>query len=262
MIPWQPYGQIFCLLIVFGPFFYFLMRVWNPTSPRVNRLEREDRFNVGKLIRLFLLVLLLPMFYAFVREGVLSLMSDVQTPRLIWFFAGFLFYVLLYGFFLVGHVDFAEHFEHELGHTVLATVFLIPLRRFIVNPEEGSLVEYTRPSNFLVTLAPYYFPVFTLPFLIIRPWMASSLHWIFDILIGLTLAFHYTSLFREFRLYQTDLKSVGFLFAIGMTVVLNLVILVAVVHIISGDYVSLLDYIRASFKRGLEYYNRLITGPA
>ncbi len=123
-------------------------------------------------------------------------------------------------------------------------------------------LQYTRSSNFLVTLAPYYFPVFTLPFLVARPWIASSSRWIFDILIGLTLAFHYTSLFREFRLYQTDLTKVGFLFAIGVTIVLNLVILVAVVHIISDDYAGLLDYFKISFSRGLDYYNELIGGPA
>jgi len=209
---------------------------------------------MSKLINLLLSVLLAPLIYSFLYEACLFLIANADFYLVSWFTYGFLFYILIYILILRGRIAFIEHFEHELGHAIVAVLFLRDIREFLVNPEEGSRVTFLDGANSLIRLAPYYLPVFTIPLAVIQPFVFSPIHLIIDFLIGFTLAFHYTSLLREFHLRQTDIKKTGLIFSFCVACVLNTVGLVLILCIVSRNYLGILNYFKNSFARTPESY--------
>jgi hypothetical protein len=214
-----------------------------------------------KLIRLVLLILFIPAILAFARQaGSFALQRIPLLPANLASY-GFLCYVLLYLLVLRSGKAFAQLFEHELGHLFLAKLFWRRILRFSVDAERGKgEVAYEPGSNSLITLAPYYFPVFTIPLLMAKPVLYPRFDRAFDFLIGLTLAFHYVGLLREFRLRQDDIKRVGLLFSIGVTFFLNLLFLVLSAGVILNDYLALVDYYAGALARVPETYEAVLSG--
>jgi hypothetical protein len=124
--------------------------------------------------------------------------------------------------------------------------------------EETSVVAPLDPShapNFLIRLAPYYFPVFTIPLLIAEPLASFPLHEIIDFLIGFTLAFHFVGLRREFGLRQkTDIAPYGLSFPFCITCLFNTILLVIAICVVSSNYSGILNYFESSIARTPESY--------
>jgi len=232
---------------------------------------------MGKLIRCLLKeligfplsVLLAPLIYSFVYEAYSLLVSGVRLESIIWFVCGSLLYVLLYvPIFLSGDkprriIMFLEHLEHELGHCITGFIFLRGTRKLIANPireredEETSQVEFLDSGgpDFLICLAPYYFPVFTVPLLIAEPLAFFPFHEMIDFLIGFTLAFHFVGLVREFGLKQeTDIAPYGLSFPFCITCLLNTILLVIAICVVSSNYSGILNYFESSIARTPESY--------
>lgn len=234
---------------------------------------------MDKLIKSLLAVLLVPLIYSFVYEAYLFLVSGVSFDSIVWFMGGLLSYFFLYIALLRNSrgllytTIFFEHLEHELGHSLVGFMFLKGTRKLIANPrraydeligdppfnsedEETSRVTYLERGglNFLIDLAPYYLPVFTIPLLIAEPLAFFPLHEIIDFLIGFTLAFHFVGLRREFHRGQTDIKLNGLPFSLCVTCLLNTILLVIALCVISSNYSAILDYFQNSVARAPESY--------
>jgi hypothetical protein len=232
-----------------------------------------------ELIGFLLFVLLAPLIYSFVSEAYFFLVSGVSFDSISWFVCGLLSYLFLYvpiawiGDGPMYSIIFFEHLEHELGHSLVNFMFLGGTRKLIANPrnkfielmgdppsesegEETSEAELfsVHGLNFLITLAPYYFPVFTVPLLIAKPLAFFPLREIINFLIGFTLMFHFVGLLREFRFWQSDIKDCGRIFSSCVTCLLNTIVLVIVVCVASGNYKAILDYFQNSIARTPESY--------
>ena len=106
-----------------------------------------------------------------------------------------------------------------------------------------------RFGTIFISLAPYCLPLFTFPLLFLRELSATNSLYIFDIIIGLTLAFHIGCFRSQIGRHQTDITSVGvfksYLFIFAMWVV-NLTI------ILMSTRMGVID----AFKNlGIEYWN-------
>ena len=214
-----------------------------------------------KLLRLILLVAFIPAILAFARQAGSFVLQHIGLLPANLATYGFLCYVLLYLLVLRSGSAFAQLFEHELGHLFLAKLFWKRILRFTVDAEQGKgEVAYAPGSNSLITLAPYYFPVFTVPLLMAKPILYPRFDQAFDFLIGLTLAFHYLGLVREFRPRGDDIKRAGLVFSIGVTLFLNLVFLVLSVGVILNDYEVIAGYFDGALARVPETYQAVLSG--
>ena len=103
-------------------------------------------------------------------------------------------------------------FTHELTHTVVCLMFFRKIHAFSVS-HEGGAVQHSGGSrgDIFISLAPYCLPIYSFAFAIIRLMSSESSLFIFDILIGLTLAFHIICYAKETRPKQTDIKRSGYL---------------------------------------------------
>ena len=149
------------------------------------------------------------------------------------------------------NLEWLRTFSHELTHTVVGLMFLRKIHSFEAGQGEGVMSHSggLRFGTIFISLAPYCLSLFTFPLLFLRELSATNSLYIFDIIIGLTLAFHIGCFRSQIGRHQTDITSVGvfksYLFIFAMWVV-NLTI------ILMSTRMGVID----AFKNlGIEYWN-------
>src|SRR5688572_19911107 len=171
------------------------------------------------IAKLLLSVLLWPlslcMGWALLKTG---LALPWKEPRLLWFAGGVAAYGLIQALFW--KPIFVYVMGHELTHA-LASVLQGGRADHLHVSTQGGQVKVDR-SNFIVNLAPYFFPIYTFGLMLV--------YWIADerfkaalvFLLGMSLAFHYALTAYSLRQHQSDISEVGWLFAIPFILALNL----------------------------------------
>lgn len=119
-------------------------------------------------------------------------------------------------------------FGHELSHAVWVWVFRGRVKGFAVS-QKGGEVQTTK-SNFLIALAPYFFPIYSvfviLLYVILRSfWEITPYFKFFVFLLGISWGFHVImtvyALFKD----QEEVRETGVSFSIVLILFLNVLIL-------------------------------------
>lgn len=177
-----------------------------------------------------------------------------KEPRL-WSFAGGMgFYALIQVFFW--RPLFVYVMGHELTHA-LAAVLQGGKADDLRVSTKGGMVK-VNVSNFLVNLAPYFFPIYTFGLLLVF-WISDPKFQIYLIfLLGVSLAFHFALTAYSLRQHQSDISEVGWLFAIPFIAALNLLIFAFVLHSVLPEAVSMKSYAALSYAslKGLALWAR------
>ncbi len=129
-----------------------------------------------------------------------------------WFFIGIGSYFILRMIpQLKKNEEWLQTFSHELSHTIVGLLFFQRIHSFRAGEKSGAVYHSGhRFGDSFISLAPYYLPIFTFAFLLVRIIGAWKALYIFDIFIGFTLAFHCLCFAKQTRSYQTDISSVGY----------------------------------------------------
>ena len=115
------------------------------------------------------------------------------------------------------HRGVAETFEHELTHILFALLTFHPVSGMNVNDYGGGNMTFRGKGNWLIALAPYFFPLASaaMMFLTIAYGRVTGLlpDWL---LIGLGLAFGYDvcAFAEQIHPRQTDFKVAGYWFSL------------------------------------------------
>lgn len=162
-----------------------------------------------------------------------------------WLAGGFCFWLLL--FFTMPRPMRTYVLGHELTHAFWALLMGARVSRLRVSARGGSVT--VSKSNWIITLAPYFFPFYTVLVL----FLAFVLGYVVDLhpyqpltlaLIGLTYAFHVTLTLSILAIRQPDIQEHGRLFSYSVIILLNLLGLgcwvVAVATPTLQDYSALL----------------------
>lgn len=180
----------------------------------------------GKLI---VGVLLLPFCHAATRTFLFLLWSvKPGSPAVIsmpvWgFLFGFGLWIFL--FIIMPHPVRTYVFGHEMTHAFWGLVMGARISGMKVGDSGGS-VHLTK-SNFLIALAPYYFPFYSiivlLVYLILLAFTDLGTYKPFWMgLLGLTWAFHLTFTWRMLREHQSDVTSQGRVFSYATIYLVNM----------------------------------------
>jgi hypothetical protein len=129
-------------------------------------------------------------------------------------------------------------FGHELTHAVWTWIFGGRVKNFKTSSKGGHVVV-TR-SNFIVTLAPYFFPLYVV--LVVLCFVLGHLLWgwtrdlvWFHLLVGAAYAFHITLTWHILRIRQTDITSQGYLFS-GVIIFLgNITVLLVGIPLLTAE---------------------------
>lgn len=132
------------------------------------------------------------------------------------------------------NLEWLRTFSHELTHTIVGLMFLRKIHSFEAGQGEGVMSHSggLRFGTIFISLAPYCLPLFTFPLLLLRELSAANSLYIFDILIGLSLAFHIGCFRSQIGRHQTDITSVGvfksYIFIFAMWIVNLTIILMSI----------------------------------
>jgi hypothetical protein len=136
--------------------------------------------------------------------------SFSNVPPIIIGLAGY----LVLWFLILRRKEVGSYFstlEHEVTHGLFALLTGHSVRRIRVTAHEGGEIVYDGKGNWLITIAPYFFPTVTILLLSVRLFMQQN-YWL-EVGIGASIAFHIGSSYVETHGAQSDLKQVGKFFA-------------------------------------------------
>jgi len=168
------------------------------------------------------ILLVLAMLLAYETWGIVKTIFSPDPPMTVlgnlamyqWTAIGAVVFLVLKRFWLTKNLQWFEVFTHELTHTVVSLLTFRKMSNFQAGEKSGAV--YTSGgslSGILVSLAPYCLPIYSYFLLMLRPIIANEGLWIYDILLGITLAFHASCFASDTRNYQTDINQFPYVFS-------------------------------------------------
>lgn len=187
-------------------------------------------------IRLGVSALTIPLYYGFARawwELVLRLWEHPAV--LIPFGAGILLAALLWVGWLRRRLEFWETLEHELTHAIFSVLSFKGVHSLsAVRGQGGELVH--EGDNFLIRLAPYFFPTMVVVPLLLKPVVIADLRPYVEGLIGFALFYHLVGTVHETSTRQPDIEKSGVVFSFLVINVLHLVFLGIIVVVAAQGF--------------------------
>jgi len=194
-----------------------------------------------KLIKFLIGLLLLPVCLAASQTlwGVLenaqpATASLLPAPALA-LFAGFALWIAMFTLFPSPVRTYI--FAHELTHALWGLLMGASIKKFNVKEDHGSVV--LSKTNFLITLAPYFFPLYTViviaTYSLLRlfyPVERFYLLWL--ALVGFTWGFHLTFTVSALLQRQSDIRQQGRLFSYTVIYLANVAGICAWVVFVTG----------------------------
>jgi hypothetical protein len=160
-----------------------------------------------------------------------------------WFAGGFLLYLVIHALFRRPILSYVV--GHELTHALFAMLFGGSVKAFHVS-ERGGKVHLTK-SNALITLAPYFFPLYTFAALaaygLARAAGARALEPVFVLLAGAAFSFHLVLTVIFLRAGQDDIREHGAFFSYPLIVLINTVLAALLLRVLLARDMDFLSYL-------------------
>ncbi|MDR1663028.1 MAG: hypothetical protein LBR59_01275 [Endomicrobium sp.] len=133
-------------------------------------------------------------------------------------------------------------FGHEISHAIAGILSGAKIKKFNVGKSSGSIV--LTKGNIWITLAPYFFPIYTLGIIAV----CLCLGWFIDIkqlygyyffLVGFSVSFHIALIVYILSIGQPDLKVYGTFFSYVVILAVNIVVFALLIALVFKDAVSI-----------------------
>lgn len=181
-----------------------------------------------RILRFVAGILLIPLCVA-VSLAIADLLRSVQPesagtiPPAVWALGGgFLAWLFLY--FVLPRPVRTYILAHELTHALWGSLMGAKVFGLKVSRERGSVT--LSKTNFLVTLAPYFFPLYTVVIILGYYILAiffevERYEWCWLAFVGLTWGFHLTFTISTLAQHQSDIRECGYVFSYATIYLLN-----------------------------------------
>ncbi|OQA92055.1 MAG: hypothetical protein BWY26_00520 [Elusimicrobia bacterium ADurb.Bin231] len=213
-----------------------------------------------RCVKFVLALLLLPVLIGLVNAfwRFLSAHGKVSLSE-IWFISGFfIFPVIYYLQVLPGHIYV---FGHEITHAMWVYLFKGKIKKISVSSSSGSVL--TTKNNFLISLAPYFFPFYT--FLIILIFyllalifdVAIWINWLF-FFVGFTYSFHILLTLDVLMSEQSDIEDTGRFFSWVIILILNISVTSVIIKFVEPDVINLREFFSYALRFSGKTYNTIM----
>lgn len=154
-------------------------------------------------------------------------------------------------------------FGHEISHAIAGILSGAKIKKFNISESSGSVV--LTKDNILITLAPYFFPIYTLAIIIVY----VCLGWFMDIkqlyghylfLIGFSVSFHIALTVYILSIEQQDLKSYGTFFSYVAILAVNIVVFTLLVALAFEDAISIKNVFFQTYYNIINIYKFIYNG--
>lgn len=189
-------------------------------------------------------VLFLPFCFGFTWQFGVNVFSIPYKADLPYYFvAGGLTYVTMH--FLFKKPILTYVFGHELTHALFAMLFGGSVKAFHAS-ERGGQVTVTK-SNFVITLAPYFFPLYTFIALVLYILMpAAGVRGAAGVLVffaGATFSFHLLLTLIFLHADQKDIREHGGIFSYPLIYLFNVLFTAFIIHLLLARENGFLDFL-------------------
>ncbi len=188
-----------------------------------------SRFSDMKVVKFLIGLLLLPVCIAASRtlwgllEAAQPTGSALLPPSAVALLAGFGLWTAV--FMLFPRPVRSYIFAHELTHVLWGLLMGASISKFNVHEDHGSVV--LSKTNFLVTLAPYFFPLYTVMvistyFVLHLFYAVEQYAWLWLALVGASWGFHLTFTVSALLQHQSDIRQQGRVFSYTVIYLANI----------------------------------------
>lgn len=160
-----------------------------------------------------------------------------------WFTGGFILYILIHFLFKKPILSYVV--GHELTHALFAVLFGGAVKAFHAS-ERGGQVQITK-SNFVITLAPYFFPLYTF-FALVGYWLARAAQapllepWLV-LAAGAAFAFHVILTLIFLQTDQNDIAEHGAFFSYPLIFLFNILLTALLIRLLLAQDMSYLAFL-------------------
>lgn len=184
---------------------------------------------MAKWFKLVVAILLLPVCVGAV-TALWKILAASGKADTIWvvFLSGAACWVVIY--ILLPKPMWVYVFGHELTHALWTWALGGKVKKFKASSKGGHVV--VTKHNFVIALAPYFFPLYAL--LVVLVFAVGNLvwHWQayavwFHLLLGAAYAFHITLTWHILQSHQTDISDQGYIFSSVIIFLGNISVLIA-----------------------------------
>ena len=128
-------------------------------------------------------------------------------------------------------------FGHELTHALWTWLMGGRVKKFKATAKGGHVI--VSKSNFIIALAPYFFPLYALVVMAIFLGGQSVWGWAphrvwFDLLLGAAYSFHLTLTWHILKQQQTDIASQGYVFSAVIVFLGNVAVLLVAIPLLTS----------------------------
>lgn len=109
-------------------------------------------------------------------------------------------------------LGFLATLEHEVTHTLFAWATFHRVIGFSATLRSGGHIRYVGRGNWLIAVAPYFFPTLSLLVIAVLTWLPGRHLGMGGAVLGVTVAYHVLSTWSETHRHQSDLREGGLLF--------------------------------------------------
>ena len=200
---------------------------------------------VKRISKILFGLALVPFCLGYLWQLVSMFFSIVYKPLTPYYFAGgALAYLAVHVLFKKPILTYV--FGHELTHAFFAVLFGGALKSFHAS-DRGGRVTVTK-SNFIITLAPYFFPIYTFFFLVLYlvARAAAAGNVVINTLIllsGASFTFHLILTLIFLQTDQNDIKEEGAIFSYPLIFLFNIFFTAFLINLYMADHESYLRFL-------------------
>ena len=167
--------------------------------------------------------------HAYTLPNVQVFLTGLIPTSLLWFILG-------------SKLTFFHVFEHEFTHMIIGLLFFKKPRVFIASEYGGAVELYG--GNFIITLAPYFFPTFSYLLLLIFPLLNPSFYNYFYLSLGIITGYHISSTLIEFDFGQPDIITSGIVFSLLFCLFMNILTLGFLFYFVAYGFKGGVEFLR------------------
>ncbi len=146
---------------------------------------------------------------------------------------------------------------HELSHSIFALLTFHKVKHLHINADDtGGEMGFTGRGNFLIVIAPYFFPFFALIYMVVMSFLPD--HYMYNGLLGFFLGYHLDTVLSQIHPKQTDLPKVGYLFCFLFLPGINLFVIGSILAFNSRGWGGMADYILLINRLNFEFIHQAL----
>jgi len=141
---------------------------------------------------------------------------------------------------------------HELTHTFFAFLTFHKVSNIRIHPDDtGGEMVFKGKGNWLIIIAPYFFPLFCLIYMCLMNFLPSQ--FVFHFILGYFLGYHIDTVCSQIHPEQTDLQKVGYIFCFMFLPGINLLTIGSILAFNLKGLQGIKDYFLLVNKINIDY---------